>query len=1414
MIQQSTPDNGNAVCLPLPVRSRWQPMRSGLLNLYRYDEQVFEYEHGHLLLRGNNGTGKSRVLALQLPFLLDGEVGAHRLEPDGDPAKRIEWNLLMGRYDTRLGYTWIELGRRDENGQPHFITLGCGLRAVEGRPINRWFFITPKRVGKDLALRSPDGHVFTRDRLAQELGDSGEIYTTVREYRRAVDQALFKLGELRYEALLTLLIQLRQPQLLRDLNERKLSDVLSEALPPVSAEIIDVVAESFRGLEDDRHQLNDLVEAGRGVEQFLKEYRRYAQLAACRRSEEVRSTHAHYESTMRLLRDSERENETAKARLSEIEAQQRQLGIDLEAAEAAVETLRSDPRMRSAETLDRARQDVMAREADVTSAKRDLAQAATRWQQQEEERTTAAVHEAEQTGRVQSIDEAARKAAAMAGLDSAHHGAIDLLGLPEVEDLSNLDIAEELLAEETSRRRQAARHVKALNEQVASAETALREARQRQTDLTEQLDAAVDAHHTAQQGLYDATETFVQAYTVWHSRLTELQPSGPDELADLFRDWVETADGKNPVALAVERAQADAVRRIEEHKGSVQQRRRILKEERDACQAEMDQLEGGNPIPPPLSHTRDQEARPARPGAPLWALCDFSDDVSPEECTGIEAALEASGLLDAWVTPEGALLKAGEQDAVLVTGRSPEAPVDRHLGLVLRPARIQEQDSTCIVSTDIVDAVLRHIGLGDGAGQLWVGIDGHWQAGPMHGFWSKPSPQYIGEEAREANRRERLALLSIRMEEICKALHQLELETTALIVSEETIRQEAQSVPDDAAVRRAVAELGASAAAAEEARKRLADVERQVITRREALNRLVSERERDARDLHIFEWIDNLQGLEDAITDYQLKLQSIWPEIQRLVDAHRQATAASGRAEDAAAERTYRETSLHEVEKKAEAVKAHFRTLEASVGVEAQEIQSRLEEARAGVKQLRDAAARAQEERLLIAGEVARTEERISAQQDTLRLIAAERDTAVASLLQYLETGLLAIAEQELGRADQAAPSVTAAVEFARRIAAAIPVVSTDEDDWERVQNTIHSSFQQLSDVLLAHDYHPTAHTEHGLFLVTVPFHGRDCRMEELRSALIQEIETRERVLSAREREILENHLIGEVAIHLHDRLHAAEKLVLQMNEQLRRRPTSTGMALRFKWDPAEEGPLGFAQARTRLMRVSGTWSPAERTALGEFLHERIRAVRAENDAGTWQEHLTAALDYRRWHTFSVERRQDGQWRRLTKRTHGTGSGGEKAIALIIPQFAAAAAHYESAHEWAPRPILLDEAFVGVDADMRSKCMGLLSVFDLDFVMTSEREWGCYPTLPGVSIYHLSGRPGIDAVGVTRWVWNGRELQRRQVSSVDSTQRIGSPRDTLLEASSGTSAGHRADVDDSDGDTGGVSRGNGDGETE
>ena len=99
-------------------------------------------------------------------------------------------------------------------------------------------------------------------------------------------------------------------------------------------------------------------------------------------------------------------------------------------------------------------------------------------------------------------------------------------------------------------------------------------------------------------------------------------------------------------------------------------------------------------------------------------------------------------------------------------------------------------------------------------------------------------------------------------------------------------------------------------------------------------------------------------------------------------------------------------------------------------------------------------------------------------------------------------------------------------------------------------------------------------------------------------------------------------------------------------------------------------------------------------------------------------------------------------------------------LAASIPLFAAASSHYSSGRASAPRLIALDEAFAGVDDDSRAKCLGLLASFDLDVVMTSEREWACYPTVPGVAIAQLSRREGVDAVLVTPWLWDGRERRR------------------------------------------------------
>jgi hypothetical protein len=263
--------------LPQPKLERWQPLRAGLVDIFYYEQEEFHFRDGRLLLRGNNGTGKSKVLALTLPFLLDGELSPHRVEPDADPKKRMEWNLLLGDEhpnDERLGYTWLEFGRRDADGNPLFCTLGCGLKAVRGRGIaSHWFFISDQRVGEELALVDSARIALTRERLEEAIGARGVVHRKAHTYRRAVDEALFGLGEQRYAALIDLLIKIRAPQLSKRPNERALSDALTGALPPLDQALIADVAEAFRALEEDREALAAMVEARAAAEGYLDTYR-------------------------------------------------------------------------------------------------------------------------------------------------------------------------------------------------------------------------------------------------------------------------------------------------------------------------------------------------------------------------------------------------------------------------------------------------------------------------------------------------------------------------------------------------------------------------------------------------------------------------------------------------------------------------------------------------------------------------------------------------------------------------------------------------------------------------------------------------------------------------------------------------------------------------------------------------------------------------------------------------------------------------------------------------------------------------------------------------------------------------------------------------------------------------------------
>jgi hypothetical protein len=552
-------------------------------------------------------------------------------------------------------------------------------------------------------------------------------------------------------------------------------------------------------------------------------------------------------------------------------------------------------------------------------------------------------------------------------------------------------------------------------------------------------------------------------------------------------------------------------------------------------------------------------------------------------------------------------------------------------------------------------------------------------------------------------------------------------------------------------------ELATQALVAEQSR--LADAEHRVSEAREALEENRAQWKLTAEAFGLQSWAGRLRELRDAMASLERALSDLWPALRLLEDAAL-ACARSLDAVERSREDRARLSAIHQrVLEEHAAARAAQEALESTVGAKVEEVMARLDAAKKASEELHRSI-QGEEVRLREAElSAAALTERVSNLKLTLDHETTQRDATISALEALAGTGILRTASPEL-QPGKSELSITGWVDLARRIEAALSSVDSGDAPWERRGRAIYAHFATLQAALGALSYRAEAMTESELFVVRIPFQQQLRGADEAQLAFTEEVEQRQRYLDAKEREIIENHLLGEVSTHIHDRLHAAEEWVQQVNRELDERPTSTGMKLRFEWELHEEGPTGFPPARKALMRSAAAWSEEDRLTVITFLQQRLQGERAENPHQTWFENLAAAFDYRAWHRFAVERQQDGRWQRLTKRTFGTGSGGEKAIMLTMPQFAAAAAHYRSADPSAPRLILLDEAFVGIDNDSRSKAMGLLTHFELDVLMTSEREWACYPTVPGIAIYQLAVRPGVDAVLATRWVWDGSKRIR------------------------------------------------------
>ena len=271
---------------PRRFDERWRLSRAGMINVWHYLDNEFDLSGGRMILRGTNGSGKSRALEMLLPFLLD----ADRRRMDATGAARVSLDELMRTgaqgQANRTGYLWLELCRPGGPGGPGaYLTVGALIRHSQSASSTKvWYFTTPLRVdgggaGDGLQLMSGAREPLSRDALTELIG-AERITDSPNVHRERIRTEVFGLGgdagRDRYDGLLQLLHTLRAPDVGNRIDEGRLPQILLESLPPLHEEALARAGEQLDGLTETRAAQERLEHSARQVATFLAVYQRYA----------------------------------------------------------------------------------------------------------------------------------------------------------------------------------------------------------------------------------------------------------------------------------------------------------------------------------------------------------------------------------------------------------------------------------------------------------------------------------------------------------------------------------------------------------------------------------------------------------------------------------------------------------------------------------------------------------------------------------------------------------------------------------------------------------------------------------------------------------------------------------------------------------------------------------------------------------------------------------------------------------------------------------------------------------------------------------------------------------------------------------------------------------------------------------
>ncbi|UNC91165.1 TIGR02680 family protein [Candidatus Contubernalis alkaliaceticus] len=1384
--------------------SKWQLNRAGLLNFWYYDEEEFYFADGKLLLRGNNGSGKSVTMQSFIPVLLDGRKSPDRLDPFGSRSRKME-DYLLGEQDVvdrdeRTGYLYLEYKRQ---GLEQYLTTGIGLRARRQGAMNFWGFILwdNRRIGKDLQLYKTEYSSqvgqeqkipLTRQELENRLEQGGRVVRTQGEYMDLVNKHLFGFeSKEAYEELIKLLIQLRSPKLSKDFRPTVIYEILNESLPSLSDEELRPLSDTIENMDQTKQQLDQLLKEQRSLKKLCDQYDQYNRFILAQKAEGVMKSH----SSLQKLRKQETE-------LTDSLHSYRDELIQLE---KDMTDLRQEKEVLAEEEKALKKHDVF----DVEREKIDIEKETARLEGQERQKNSMLSQKlSRELALIGSISKEENKTSEKEKEISRLLGDLTnqaeeskfsghALFLQEFEKSYRDEYHFDLWNKQGSEHDQILNDILKVLQEKARTMDKYQEAERELGEARKELDIRRNEKVKWQDYFQEVKGELLTQIHRWSKDNQELLLS-PEEIQLMAGYCGELYEGctfeqvKEPMVKAYNHFAQKIVKEQLIVEQKIQEKEQEIKEKEEELQ---DWKRMKDPEPPRHPDTLEARRRLEEaevPYLPFFAAVEFKPEVTPEERERIESAVTRMGLLDALIVPEKHLDRVFQHDRVI----KPNPQILAYtLCEYLYPTPVEGVEVTASEINSVLSSVLVRDAR-EGLAELKE--DGTYRLTLIQGHAPREErSKYIGKEARRKYRQQVIESLIRELESLKEQRENLMEKKNFCLGRKQKLEEEYKGFPSDRDAGEAYRNLSELR---QKVKVQLNEVEQKNEKVKNVLETLQQVKERlrllvegmelrpdletyEAACRHMRSYLESLHKLELAYKDFTGSTRMLRQYTENLKTLQEDIVDLNKEANELADQLAVNRRRLEKVEQRlqemgAEEIRKRINRVEKRLGVIPDEM-VQVQKASSNKESL-----------------IKNTEASVSHTVKSIRSAQKILNLWEKIFQEEYRLGLVIEADSLSGDLAQDA------LKMARKswkehgpLTAAL--------DREKVKERLDRTYYQEHGVLMEYRL-----TQKSIFEVKVSL--QDIEMEEADEALTaqltqleqtsrriqmlleysgkrvspyfvlekmnKDIELQKKILSEKDRELYEEIIMNSVGRIIRSRISRAERWVKKIDELMAKRNTSSGLTFSLRWKPrtADYEEEMDTQDMVELLRMDPRLLKEQdmQRVTRHFRSkiERAKEVLEEKGYGeTLHQAIKEMLDYRKWFSFILYyRKEREQKKELTNNVFYTFSGGEKAMAMYIPLFSAAYSRYLEARKDAPYIISLDEAFAGVDENNIRDMFDLIEKLGFNYIINSQSLWGDYDTVSALSICELVRPLNVPYVSVVRYHWNGKVRKLLQFSEEDA----------------------------------------------